>query len=378
VLLVSESTRFFPKAGDFYLKSLLYVAMLVLLSFLSGCQNLGYYAQATKGQFALLNQRQSISKLIASEHTDAALREQLQRVQRIRAFAANELGLPSQKQYIDYVALNRPYPVWAVTATAALSLEPKTWCYPIVGCLAYRGFFSEKVAQKNANELSAQGLDVSVNGVPAYSTLGWFRDPVLSSFLMWPEADLAELIFHELTHQRLYVAGDTTFNESLAVAVAEEGVRRYSQQYAIDREQWQQDKATQQRFTALLMQYREKLSTMFVSQLSDAEKQQEKLILYKDLQAAYQQQEQAYSTGDKRRYNAYARWLETANNAALSTVATYQELVPAFQQLLVENNGNLTQFFAACQQLARRPKNERYQQLMAKPTPLLSEAPSSF
>jgi predicted aminopeptidase len=126
------------------------------------------------------------------------------------------------------------------------------------------------------------------------------------------------------------------------------------------------------------MLYREKLSIMFASKLSDAEKQQKKLALYSDLREAYQQQEQAYSTSDKRRYNAYARWLETANNAALSTVATYQELVPAFQQLLAENNGNLKQFFAACQLLARRPKNERYQQLMVRPTPLLPEVPSSF
>ncbi|MDP2227050.1 MAG: aminopeptidase, partial [Moraxellaceae bacterium] len=180
-------SRYYPPMSIFR-------AVLVLLaaSALTGCQSLAYYGQAIKGQSAMVLQRQSIPRLLADEKTAPALRLRLETVQRIRAFASSELGLPAARQYDRYVELGRSYPVWSVMAAPELSLTPRQWCYALVGCLNYRGFFSEVAAQREGDRLAAQGMDVYVSGVPAYSTLGWFRDPVLSSFVGWPEPELAE------------------------------------------------------------------------------------------------------------------------------------------------------------------------------------------
>lgn len=327
---------------------------------LAGCQSLAYYSQAAQGQTALLMKRQSIAKLLKDEKTTPDLRRRLETVQRIRGFAADELGLPAQKQYASYVELGREYPVWSVMAAPELSLAPKTWCYWFVGCLAYRGFFREDMAQDYAQELQAQGLDVYLSGIPAYSTLGWFKDPVLSSFITLPEADLAEMLFHELTHQVLFVAGDTTFNESLAVTVAEEGLRRYSQQYPQDLARVALAKKRRDEFVKLVLTYRQQLHTVYISTRSEAEKRQAKAEVLTALQAAYAEQKTAWGG-----YAGYDGWFASLNNAKLNTIGTYYDLVPALQALLQQEGGDLQKFLSACKELARLDVKSRRQKLEA-------------
>lgn len=327
---------------------------------LAGCQSAAYYAQAAQGQAALLLKRQSIAGLLADEKTTPQLRSRLETVQRIRQFAADELGLPAQKQYASYVELGRSYPVWSVMAAPELSLTPKTWCYWFVGCLAYRGFFREDMAQRYAGELEQQGLEVYLSGIPAYSTLGWFKDPVLSSFISLPEPELAEMLFHELTHQVLFVPGDTTFNESLAVAVAEAGLQRYSQQYPQDLKRLALAKSRRDDFVRLVLKYRQQLHAVYISARSDVQKREAKAEVLAALQAAYARQKVEWGG-----YAGYDAWFASLNNAKLNTIGTYYDLVPALQQLLQQHDGDIGKFFAACKELARLDMKTRRQRLDA-------------
>lgn len=328
--------------------------------FLAGCQSMGYYAQAAQGQASLLLKRQPITRLLADERTAPELRDKLEAVQRIRVFAAEQLALPGAKQYASYVDLGRPYPVWSVVAAPELSLTPKTWCYWFVGCLSYRGFFKEAMAASYAAELTQQGFDVYLSGIPAYSTLGWFRDPVLSSFIRQPEADLAELLFHELTHQVLFVPGDTTFNESLAVTVAEEGLRRYSEKYPQDMARAALAKRRRDEFVQLVLEYRQRLRQVFLAMLTVEEKRRGKAEVYAALQEAYAEQKVRWDG-----YTGYDNWFATLNNAKLNTINTYYDLVPALKVLLQQKENDLPSFFAACRKLARLDKITRHQRLSA-------------
>ncbi len=185
-----------------------------------------YYWQGASGQLDILARSKPIHEVIG-ESPDAALRQRLARVQEIRAFASRELGLPDNASYTKYADLGRPFVVWNVFAAPELSLTPRQWCFPIAGCVSYRGYFSESEARAEAARLQAAGDDVWVSGVPAYSTLGYFDDPVLSTFVRWPDVEVARMVFHELAHQVVYVKDDTQFNESFAVAVEEAGVERW-------------------------------------------------------------------------------------------------------------------------------------------------------
>lgn len=325
---------------------------------LAGCQGMAYYGQAVQGQASLLLKRQPIPRLLARPDLSPDLRRRLEAVQRIRRFAADELGLPARRQYDSYVELGRPYPVWSVTAAPELSLAPRTWCYWWVGCLSYRGFFSEAAARRYARVLREEGDDVDVGGVSAYSTLGWFRDPVLSSFISLPEPDLAELIFHELTHQVLYVPGDTDFNESLAVTVAEEGLRRYGAREGLDLRGVLQARARQREFVALVLDYRERLERAFAAATGEAQKREAKADAYAGLRAAYAGLRQSWGG-----YGGYDGWFADVNNARLNSVATYYRLVPALRLVLQEEGGDVARFMARCQALARLDLAERHRRL---------------
>ena len=200
---------------------------LIIVTAVSGCKTLTYYSQAVHGEYQILAHRQSIDKLIANPKTPAKLRQQLELVEQLRAFAKTELKLPVDKSYDKYVDIHRKYVVWDVQAAPEFSLEAKTWRYPFVGSLAYRGYFSEKSARECGDRLAKQGFDVYVDGVDAYSTLGWFKDPLLSTFIDTSEAELAEVLFHELGHKRVFAAGDTDFNEAFATTVGQEGDNRW-------------------------------------------------------------------------------------------------------------------------------------------------------
>lgn len=348
--------------------------LLPLLSalLLAGCQSAAYYTQAVRGQAALVLAREPIERLLARPDTAPDLRQRLQRVQRIRAFAATGLGLPVRGQYDSYVELGRPYPVWALSAAPALSLEPRRWCYWFVGCLSYRGYFREAAARREAARLQAQGYEVDLGGVSAYSTLGWFSDPVLSSFVTLPEEDMAELIFHELTHQALYVPGDTVFNESLAVAVAEEGVRRYARREGLDLTTFDQARLRQREFVALVLEHRRRLENALAAANTPAQKRAAKDGVYAALRDAYVARRQAWGG-----YAGYDAWMEGLNNARFNSVATYYDLVPGFRALLQASGGDLPTFLARCRDLARLDITERHLRLVSSVAGAAEAAPGS-
>jgi predicted aminopeptidase len=332
-------------------------SVLWLCFTLAGCESLGYYSQAASGQLSILSDRQPIEQLIEDPTTPVDLRTQLQLVLQLRAFAQSELLLPVEGQYSHYVDLERDYVVWSVFAAPELSLEPKTWCYPIAGCSAYRGYFSQQKAREYAVVLADQGYDTYVGGVAAYSTLGWLNDPVLSTFIHRSEPELADLIFHELAHQLLYVPGDTMFNESFATAVAAAGVQRWMQKRN-NTEQYEtylESRVQQEEFIHLLGRYRERLGNVYEAPSGDVEKRRLKKEQIEQLGGAYKSLQQQW--GD---FQAYSAWMAAPiNNARLNSVALYHELVPALERLLAEENYQLSSFYHRCIQLAELNPEER-------------------
>ncbi len=324
--------------------SLIPLLRLLLLSsaaLLGGCESLAYLAQAVQGQSQLLLNGKPIPSLIRKQQTPRSLRQQLSAVQAILDFADQKLALPNGGSYRDYVALDRKAVVYNVFATPALSLQPRRWCFPIVGCVLYRGYFALADARRYAKELRRRGDDVYVSGAAAYSTLGWFADPLLSSMLGGTRADLAALLFHELSHRRLFVKGQTRFNESLATLVEREGLRRWllahNQAAVLNRYQalWQKKTAV----LKLIAGYRGKLATLYASKLSADEQRTEKKRLFTALNETYQSHFGRQPTG--------LRWwfARPLNNAALLPVSSYNDLLPEFAHLLAMQNGDFRAFF---------------------------------
>lgn len=335
---------------------------LIALS-LTGCESLSYYHQAISGHLSLISQRKPISHYLRSPDTPPELQQQLQKVMAIREFAEQQLQLPVEKQYRSYVALDRSYVVWNVFAAPELSLDAKTWCYPIAGCANYRGFYSKQGAERYAAKLRDKKYDVYVAGIAAYSTLGWFRDPVLSSFINRSDAELANLLFHELAHQVLYIKNDTVFNESFATLVAREGVKRWmqAQQTPGGYQRFSADQQRQLTFINLVSGHRQQLQAIYHSALNDGEKRIRKAQLMEQLRSAHDKLRQQWGG-----QSDYDDWFsKDLNNAQLNTVATYFELVPAFERLLQQQGGDLEQFYAACKALAQKSEWERHQRVKA-------------
>lgn len=343
---------------------------LALLVSLSGCAGSafspGYYWQAATGQLELWRKAQPIDALLADPRQPDALRRKLELVKQIRHYASRELGLPDNDSYRYYVALDRPFVVWNVFAADPLSVKPRQWCFPVAGCVSYRGYFSEAAAMAYAESLRAQGLDVFVGGVPAYSTLGWFDDPVLSSFIRYPETELARLIFHELAHQVLYVSDDTEFNESFATAVEEEGIRRW---LALPgkaglRDEHARMQALRRDFSELVRTYRGELESLYASTLSIEAKRQGKAATLGALGQAYHKLKTERWDG----FAGYDRWFaQDINNATLASVGLYSGLVPAFEDLLQACRHDLPCFFDRVRALAKRAHAARRMALSATP-----------
>ena len=357
-------------------KWLLAPALLLAVLAMSGCQTLSYYGQAIKGQYQIVAHEQKIEKLLADPQTPAPLKAKLQLVQSLRAFAAKDLQLPVDGHYEKYADVHRPFVVWNVEAAPEFSLEPKTWWYPFVGSLEYRGYFSERGAQKYAARLQKKGYDVYVGGVTAYSTLGWFKDPVLNTFIFDPEPDLAETIFHELGHQRVFASGDTDFNEAFATTVGQEGARRWlrakGDQAALEKYLAELRRTAQ--FAHLITNTRERLETLYGDERTEdgkikatkkqravppEELRRQKQALFDRLRQEYTQLKAQWG-GDTEYDEWFARPL---NNAQLNSVAAYYDLVPGFEQLLKQNGGDLGKFYEAADKLAHEPKAEREQRL---------------
>jgi predicted aminopeptidase len=266
--------------------SLAAVALSSLLM-AGGCASISYYAQSIHGHFAMMNAARPIDEVVADPATSEAVRRRLERAREMRAFASRELGLPDNRSYTAYADLKRPFVVWNVFATPELSLTLKQWCYPVAGCAGYRGYFDRAAAERAADELRRQGYEVNVAGVPAYSTLGWFADPLLNTFIGGTEGQLAGMVFHELAHQVVYVGGDTTFNESFATAVEREGVRRWLAAHGDDatRRAYLEFAERRREFLELLRGYRSQLDSVYGSNLADDAKRMHKQQLFAALLA---------------------------------------------------------------------------------------------
>lgn len=338
------------------------IAML-LLQMMSGCAHLGYYTQAVQGHFAVLAEAKPIDRWLDDPSVADDLKNRLKRVREIRSFAARELALPNNGSYTKYADLGRKFVMWNVVATPELSLTPERWCFPVAGCVDYRGYYSREAAQAFADKLSRQSLDVRVSGVPAYSTLGWFSDPVLSTFIEYPDAELTRLIFHELAHQIAYAPGDSQFNESFATAVEEVGVMRWLKVYGNDamREQYRAYQQRKEDFLNLLSTYGRLLDDNFSRPVSDTEKRQRKTEIFAELQKHYIRIKSEQWDG----YAGYDRWFgERMTNAHFALIATYHDLVPAFRALL-EKESHLPDFYQAVNKLAKMDKAARRRTLLS-------------
>ncbi len=336
--------------------------VVALLATQTGCGTL-YVAQAVRGQWQVLAARQPIDRVIDSERTPRPLAERLAKVRAAREFAARELGLPNNRSYTDYADLKREYVVWSVVAVPEFAVEPQEWCFPIVGCVAYRGYFSEARARRFAAELDRDGYDVIVNGIPAYSTLGRFADPILNTMMIYGDDELAAIVFHELAHQVVYVAGDTAFNEAFAVTVEQEGLARWlaAQGRAADAEKHRERRARQARMVAVVASYRTRLAALYAEPLPADDKRTRKARLFSDLSDEIEALERDAAVRSR-----FATELRSdPNNARLASLATYYQCVPGFESVLAKNERDLQRFYATVRELAKLPRPERRAQLCA-------------
>jgi len=316
---------------------------ILLLALCSGCESLSYYGQAIGGHIRLLSAARPVDAWLSDPATPADLKERLETARSIREFASRELHLPDNASYTAYADLGRRFAVWNVFAAPKFSVDPKSECFPFTGCVAYRGFFSERDAQRHADKLRAEGYDVYVGGILAYSTLGWFDDPLLSTFIRYPDAQVARLVFHELAHQVVYAKNDTTFNESFAVTVEEEGVRRWlaAEGRTSELAAFQAAQARKRELAARIKETRERLKTIYAMQLSPEQMLEQKRGEFDRLRAAFPGIVPA-----------------EPNNAFLVSIALYNELVPAFERLLAEA-GSLDAFYARARNLAKSDRSEK-------------------
>ena len=333
----------------------------------SGCSSIGYVAQSVSGHLNLMHAARPVDAWLRDTETPSALRDRLALAERIRSFASSELKLPDNASYRRYADLHRAAAVWNVVAAPPLSLKLETWCFPVVGCIGYRGYYERSDAETEAARLRSDGLEVSVYGVPAYSTLGWTNwfggDPLLSTFIRFPEGELARIIFHELAHQVAYASGDTEFNESFATAVERIGIRRWLGRRAGPeaRAEYERFESRRQDFLALTRAYRERLDSLYRSDASDAVKREGKAALMTEMRADHARMKAERWNG----YAGYDAWFEHANNAALGVLAAYTGLVPEFERLFERDGENFERFYAEVKRLAALPKDERRAALAA-------------
>ena len=351
------------------------LVLLCIVAVFSGCRTVTFYAQAIKGEYQILSSEEPIDRLIANQGTPAHLKAQLELVQRLRAYAARELKLPVDNHYAKYSDLHRQYVVWNVQAAPEFSLQPKTWWYPFVGSLEYRGYFSERDANDYARRIRKKGGDVYVDGVEAYSTLGWFKDPVLSTFVDGREPELAEVLFHELGHQRVFARGDTDFNEAFATTVGQEGARRWLIAGGSTNlfNQYVRSLNRNDQFVHLIMKTRERLEKIYGDTLDKDGKVRaakhppapadqlgrEKQRIFGELQNEYTQLKSEWGG-----YSGYDEWFgRQLNNAQLNTIANYYDYVPGFEALLQLHGGDMEAFYRSVERLSRMPREERHQWL---------------
>ncbi len=331
------------------------LTLIIFFMLASGCSSINYYQHLLKGHLSLLSDRRPIEDVLKDNNTNETTKHKLGLILEARAFAQSHLGLKVGDHYTQYVDLKRNFVIWNIFAAPELSLTPKTWCYPILGCMGYRGYYTQSQAMSEAEALKQEGLDTYVGGVNAYSTLGWFEDPVLSNFLRYPDERLVGLIFHELAHQQVYIKNDTVFNESFATAVELEGLRLWFQSKDEDKfEAYAKQNHVRQTFVNLINDTREELSNLYSSNQSDQSKRNNKRIILENLKAKYLAEVEKGNLS-----KASATWFDEINNAKLNTVAFYHDWVPAFRQAFKKQGNNWPAFYEWVAKLGKQPKSIR-------------------
>lgn len=337
------------------------VAGLGMLLGLGGCGQVGYYAQSINGHFTVLHAAQPVSDLLADPSIAPQLRARLIEAEQIRSYAVSALSEPDNGSYRSYADLKRPFVVYNVFAAPALSLKLRESCLLVVGCVEYRGYYSRESAEAYAAELHRDGWETFVAGIPAYSTLGYFDDPLLNTFIYLPRAEVARMIFHELAHQILFVRGDTAFNESFAVTVETVGVRRWLAAHPDAATEYERYDARRRQFRQLVDGYRKRLETLYESSEPDAQKVASKDALFASMRADYERLKASWGG-----YKGFDLWFAShLNNAKIGSFATYNQWVPAFMALLSEEHDDLPAFYAAVKTLSKRPEAERVAALTA-------------
>lgn len=348
--------------------------VLTLAGLTAGCTDMSYLLQSAKGQVDLMWDARPVDELLAEGPAGTALQQRLRLAQKMRRFAVDTLKLPDNASYTRYADLQRRAVVWNVVAAPAFSLTPKDWCFPVAGCVSYRGYFDEPGAKELAASLRQQGWETTVYGVPAYSTLGWTNwlggDPLLSTFLYYPQGELARMIFHELAHQVLYVKSDTAFNESFATAVERLGGAAWlhSQASPAAAQEYNRFDARRRAFRELTSGTRKQLQEIYATShdASTPTPQQEalKTAAYAQFRAAYGQLKTNWGG-----YDRYDAWVAGANNASFAALAAYDHWVDAFEALFIRGNSDWDVFYAAAKTLAEKPREERIQALQALQRP---------
>ena len=327
----------------------------------TGCSTASFYGQALRGHLEIWASREAVDDVIFSPRTTQRRRQALIDTAAILGFAGDELALPARGRYLRVAEIDRRYVVWNVVAAEIFSSEPLARCYPVIGCVAYRGYFRFAGASKEAERLRGRGYDVHVRGVAAYSTLGWFDDPLLSTFLEWPIERLAELLFHELAHGVVYVAGDAAFNEAYASFVGERGVVRWLKARGEDVDQYRKDRQAGVRLNDYLMTWRQRMHQLYTLKIPKATKIERKNWAMQEIGRCYRQYRELLGAGQ---FDGYME--EPFNNARLAQISTYRRWLPAFEVLFSRRSGEWQTFHAevlALSELSREARDERLLQL---------------
>ncbi|MRD47208.1 aminopeptidase [Caenimonas koreensis DSM 17982] len=329
---------------------------------LTGCANMGYYWQSVNGHLSMMSAAKPVQDWLDDPAAPARLKERLALSQRIRTYAVTELKLPDNPSYRRYADLHRNAVVWNVVAAPPYSTTLRQWCFPVTGCVGYRGYFDEKAAKREAAQVASEGFETAVYPVPAYSTLGWMNwaggDPLLNTFIYYPEGQLARTIFHELAHQVAYAKDDTTFNESFATSVERLGGGQWLAMQATEamRQDYAQYNGRRIQFRELTLDTRKRLAHLYESESGDR-REALKQAAMAEFRAQYAKLRDSWG-GDAARFRGYDQWVARANNASFGTQAAYDELVPAFEALFEREGRDFRRFYDSVKHLAALPSKE--------------------
>ena len=373
--------HFFDKLLAFKPSRIVVKAPVVLLAvvFLSGCSSVGYYSQIVSGHMGIVMGKRPVDEVLSDKDINESLKRRLHVAQRAREFAVTQLNLPDNESYTSFYDTGKRYVTWNVVAAAEFSFIPRKWCFPIAGCVSYRGYYAEEDAQSYAEKMKQEGLDVTVNGATAYSTLGYFKDPLLNTMLARSDPAIASLLFHELAHQQLYVGDDSKYNESFASFVEREGLKEWEQFEALSSPQPEDGemsaelairKQRQEDFIALLRTTRDDLEALYSSDLDEDNMREKKIQRFQEMRSEYEELKKQRWDG----YEGYDGWFERElNNARLVSVATYNDYVPAFKVMFEQSGGSFTRFYQEAQRVADLPAEKRtavMQELLGKSSAL--------